>query len=1214
MKSDCYKLNPLQRGGTSQDGRSLKALLSTYILIDERQIEDLIGFTESYGTLLAYYNTQNQVEGDWQPFIISDLSTILANVSKRNYKNISETFEQYLQYLTAELTANRYKPLFNILFSLFWEIERMNHPTLFNTPFKQDLNNEIAGRLNSDFKQLIASYKAGVSGELVSRAPVSASTQDAFQFQDVAWVLNQSFSRVWIVKTNETDVINSWTDYHTTYISADDRIYGDPGWDKSRQIDFSLASIKGMFNRAYAAYVRLIHRAENHLRHSLEQYSQHSPYNVLLLTFFPLFAYAQDDLKQLTDSHLRFYFEQVLRLKTKPAVPDSVHLLLELAKNKEIHRIPSGTVLKAGKDKTGKDLIYTVDSELVVNTAQIDSLKTIFIDTNDTMVGVFDNSKDGLGTKLEPDNPQWQPFGQLQSGLSIPTMQRSEIGLAIAAPILRLKAGKRVITLKFFLKADATLNSITSEDLLKNNLQVQLSGEKQWIPCSELSKDKLLSAKIIRSGDSSVLKRIEIEITLNQGVDPIVDYNPSNLKGGFTTPYPIAQIRIKKTAFRNVYELLRQLQIERIEITTIVTELQDLVLQNDLGVLDASQPFQPFGPRPKVGSTFYIGTHEALSKKLTSLNFTIQWQGVPSTSFLQHYSYKGGTPSPYVTVKDNSNFKVEAAILQKGSWSPSDDAPLPLFKSGKGKVSSESELKISSSLPDANPELPTFNSYSLEFKGGFLRLILSNPPEAFGHDQYPKHYTQQVIKLSRGSKTDELPNEPYTPTIQSITCNYRATAEIQFGSNGNATAEQFFHLLPFGYRTVTETAPFLVPQFVHQTATSKAKAIQGALYIGIVAIKPQQTLSILFQVAEGTEDPIVDPPHVVWSYLSQNEWKLLDKDSDKNVLADSTNGLLDSGIIRFRIPADANDTNTLMPKGKYWLRASIAEESDKDYRAIPQLIGIHAQAIRATFSNRNNDPYHLATPLPAGSISKLFKPNAAIKVLSQPYASFNGRMEEDSPVFANRVSERLRHKNRAITLWDYERLVLEEFPFLYKVKCLNHTNEDTELAPGSVRVVVVPNMRNLKAGNLFQPKVSNGIRSKIKKFLCKLNSDFVDLKVENPRYEAIEVNCKVQFFQERYDKLFYQNQLKEDIKQFLAPWAFDASKGVDFGGSLHQSVILNFVENLPYVDYVTDFILDVYFDDGSPPRNQVSEVVAATSRSILTSYQDHNINLIPSAS
>ena len=108
MNSDCYKVNPLQRGGISQDGRSLKALLSTYIPIDERQIEDLIGFTERYGTLLAYYNAQNQVEGDWQPFISSDLSTILANVSKRNYKNISETFEQYLQSLVAEKTTARF--------------------------------------------------------------------------------------------------------------------------------------------------------------------------------------------------------------------------------------------------------------------------------------------------------------------------------------------------------------------------------------------------------------------------------------------------------------------------------------------------------------------------------------------------------------------------------------------------------------------------------------------------------------------------------------------------------------------------------------------------------------------------------------------------------------------------------------------------------------------------------------------------------------------------------------------------------------------------------------------------------------------------------------------------------------------------------------------------------------------------------------------------
>jgi hypothetical protein len=61
-----------------------------------------------------------------------------------------------------------------------------------------------------------------------------------------------------------------------------------------------------------------------------------------------------------------------------------------------------------------------------------------------------------------------------------------------------------------------------------------------------------------------------------------------------------------------------------------------------------------------------------------------------------------------------------------------------------------------------------------------------------------------------------------------------------------------------------------------------------------------------------------------------------------------------------------------------------------------------------------------------------------------PYSSFGGRETEDTTEFYQRVSERLRHKERAITIFDYERLVLESFPEVYKVECVNPAGE-TEL-------------------------------------------------------------------------------------------------------------------------------------------------------------------------
>src|SRR5690606_40768464 len=105
---------------------------------------------------------------------------------------------------------------------------------------------------------------------------------------------------------------------------------------------------------------------------------------------------------------------------------------------------------------------------------------------------------------------------------------------------------------------------------------------------------------------------------------------------------------------------------------------------------------------------------------------------------------------------------------------------------------------------------------------------------------------------------------------------------------------------------------------------------------------------------------------------------------------------------------------------------------------------------------------------------------AEIRKVDQPYPSFGGSpLELDRPYYT-RISERLRHKDRAITIWDYERLVLEKFSYLYKAKCLNHTNETTETEPGHVRVIVIPDMSSKSTGNLYEPRISNNKRKTIK--------------------------------------------------------------------------------------------------------------------------------------
>ena len=451
-----------------------------------------------------------------------------------------------------------------------------------------------------------------------------------------------------------------------------------------------------------------------------------------------------------------------------------------------------------------------------------------------------------------------------------------------------------------------------------------------------------------------------------------------------------------------------------------------------------------------------------------------------------------------------------------------------------------------------------------------------------------------------------LPNEPYTPYIESLTLDYHAeTDEINMKASA-ATEDsfdnreiQFFHLAPFGN---TEEHSFLKMElpFTHNTTVQLLPQYpnNGEFYIGLQDIEPNQSLNLLLQVDEGTANPERTAQSVNWSILSNNHWLPFDED---HLLADGTNNLLTSGIIKFIIPRHATDDNTLLDENIYWLRASIDGPTD----AVCKILGIHPQAISVIFENRNNDPKHLETALDAETISKMVNRIPSVKKVVQPFSSFGGKTKEKSEAFYTRVSERLRHKNRAITIWDYEHLVLENFPEIYKVKCLNHTSFDSELAPGNVYMITIPNLTNRNTGNILKPKAKANTLSEIQQFLDKKSSMFTNIHVQNPDYEEILLEFDVAFHQS-YEFGFYKMVLNEDIKKYLTPWAFDESKAISFGGKIHKSLIINFIDSLEYVDFVTNF--NMFHVDEMGNRSPNLEIIeASSSKAILVSASTHLI-------
>ena len=432
--------------------------------------------------------------------------------------------------------------------------------------------------------------------------------------------------------------------------------------------------------------------------------------------------------------------------------------------------------------------------------------------------------------------------------------------------------------------------------------------------------------------------------------------------------------------------------------------------------------------------------------------------------------------------------------------------------------------------------------------------------------------------------TVPIPIEPWTPVIQNIELDYEAEAK--------SIDIDLIHLYPYAgtfKHEELEESPTMFPTYCDE----------GNLFLGLKDLVPGTNLNILFQLAEATADSESERENLVWYYLDNNEWKILREGFE--VLEDATEDLTTSGIIKFATPANMTKGNTILPKDYHWIRISIPRNS----RAIAETTGIHTQAILTVFTNEpENDTLRLSDPLEAGSIAKLTIADPNVKTIIQPYDSFGGREPEAERHYYVRVSELLRHKGRAIQKWDYERLILENFPQIYKAKCINHSfaldakkfKIDFPIAPGYIILAVIPDLTKLKAGNSFEPRVPLSLLEDIEEKLRKLTSPFVRLRAMNPRYEKIDFCLKVKLYTGK-DEVYYKKKLRDDIREFLAPWAIGEYSKLSFGQCVTRSDILRFLEGLDYIDYIIE--LSMRHERDPVMSTTLQEICPRTPRSIL---------------
>ncbi|MDH5577092.1 MAG: baseplate J/gp47 family protein, partial [Betaproteobacteria bacterium] len=477
-------------------------------------------------------------------------------------------------------------------------------------------------------------------------------------------------------------------------------------------------------------------------------------------------------------------------------------------------------------------------------------------------------------------------------------------------------------------------------------------------------------------------------------------------------------------------------------------------------------------------------------------------------------------------------------------------------------------------------------------RAGFVTLSLAND---FRHAEYR-------AKLLQGRA---LTFEPYTPTLREVVLSYKATSGTVRLDDDTTFADdelQFFHVGAFGQRrehawlrrqlAVDDPRVPLLPPYEDN----------GELLIGLSGLEAGDSVSLLFKVAEGSADPDAEPPPVHWAVLCDNYWKPL---AGGDGLRDGTDGFLATGIVQATIPPQAGTVNSMLPAGLLWLKAAARRQAG----AVCALVGVAANAIEVE-RRTGGEAGRLWTPLPAGSIAKLKTPVASVKSVTQPFATYGGTTLESQAHLNLRAAERLRHRGRCITAWDYERTVLAAFPEVRKVKCLPHSaSNGAWLTPGRVLVVVVPDLRRRVAVDPLQPRADAATLNRIERHLRARAPMRVDVQARNPRYERVRLDFRLRL-RPGFEFNYYCGKVSEALVAHLSPWMCDLGRELSFGGAVYKSALLDFVEELPYVDYVADFRM--YHLRGTPEdAADVSEARAGAPDAILVSDATHDIRPVP---
>lgn len=790
----------------------------------------------------------------------------------------------------------------------------------------------------------------------------------------------------------------------------------------------------------------------------------------LLLTFVRNYCHIVQQFNDKFAELPSFYRRDILKATPKEAVQDSTYIVVN--PNKDVTRktfsLPAGTRFNAGENADGTPLYYSLTEKSYIVPTTIKSVRALFpkgrrIITAPLTLDSTENST--LFSTTNPANTQ------------------QELGWALSSPMFSLAEGERKVSLYFILDGATDIARLL---VVASPFRLFTSGSDGWT-------ERIHTATYERVGHYLLFS-----FTIADGEEALAPCI-SDIHG-IDSEYPAVRILIDEIPAIDID--ITSIKYKDIQIRVSVSDMRTFSLYSDVGEMDSSQPFYPFGTVGEKGSWFIFGNEELSIKKILNVSLKGTWNKLPDGGYTS--VYKDYTLSQPVT---NSSYKATCEWQENSRWNVCRNSPVQLFStdaSGNIKEDAEFHLDIADFAPLAVGS--TFG-YNKKAKG-FYRIRLSEPSIGFGMDVYRRQFAEVMVHNSKAKERNQkpVPAMPQVPMIADAVLGY--TAMDSFGENGRLYRINETN----GYETVnlgTESIQLLPDLRKHY------------LYLNLDNVEGLKRIRLYFSLrymkrgCYGSTLTSSGDSFIEYYDNDACQWKVFLAEC---ILQEDTDGLTRSGFITLNT---FDETNTSLIKGnEVWIRIGFENDIAPENIIVD---GIWLNCFKVMCENGDG------TPLPAGTIAALVEDDLRVLEVLQPMEGYGGKAAEDGQAMSVRLATRISTRNRALNIGDYEKMILERFSDIEKVCCIPASQESNE-----IRIVVFPQPEK----RVF-PQLPNWKLSEIEQYIKGYMSPFAKVRVINPTYEPLTVDMIVILKDSVQDEGEVQRRLYRRIYNYFVQWLVD---------------------------------------------------------------------------